>query len=835
MSLRDKIKGLLRRHGSELALCGKIAAKTLLPIGGARIADCLYALFEFAKDKGDDLTEEALLARVEQLGAEQEYLIKIVGELDGRLGETLEQMTQMAGFGLPEEGLQKLLETQLSTQHELAGLRAEWAQLSDALQQLRAEQRAQHQEAREERALYHDEARRERQAIYGELAQLRAQLKVSARGALSDSLSIRGAEERKLIKALLGRYRSLPAAERADFSLQNDLSVLLMTAGEYDEAERLLAAVTAREAQERALASFNRYLNQLRAGDLKAALEHYLGAVRADQKSALFPPEKYTPKKILGFGAFGVTFLCDQFGAEVALKSITLEAFEGSEEARLKQLTREWLALRTLQDPRVIRALDFEPNRQPNGEARPYLVMEYFSGLDLDRARRQAPEQFAAGAGLRHSLTVAREIALGLRAAHQQGIIHRDIKPQNLLYQREGAGLSLRLIDFGLALPPRRLRAESVYLSTEHAPPSLLMEEIAGTLNYAPPEQLGEGGAVGPHSDIFSWGKTLSFLLFGRPNPRLRELKSLPEGLQLLLDESLDPEPTERLQSFDEVLPLLEAELRTLGVPIVGEGGGSSAAEFTAMPTELKRTEPRSEQLIPGQLIPGQLIPGQLIPGQQVASEVSGVQLLERVVPAVEGRGEPFLLMETPVTQALYQAVIGLNPSNFKGPQRPLESVSWEDGVKFANALSEKLGLQPAYEGVDNHARLVEGADGFRLPFEAEWEWAARGGESYRYSGSDELNEVAWFLANSSGVTRHVAQLKANGYGCSDMSGNIWEWCADDWERSGQHHPGAAMRVIRGGSWCVGADDCEISCRRRRAPDHSNRDLGLRLLRPLSS
>ena len=138
MSLGEKIKGLLNHHGSGIAFCGKIAAKTLLPVGDEQLADCLYALFEYAKDKGDDFGAEEVEVTLSQLGAEQEHLVRLVGELDGRLSETLGQMTQMANF-LPEEGLQKLLETSLETRSELTGLREEWAGIVVELTSVKAQ------------------------------------------------------------------------------------------------------------------------------------------------------------------------------------------------------------------------------------------------------------------------------------------------------------------------------------------------------------------------------------------------------------------------------------------------------------------------------------------------------------------------------------------------------------------------------------------------------------------------------------------------------------------------------------------------------------------------
>ena len=193
----------------------------------------------------------------------------------------------------------------------------------------------------------------------------------------------------------------------------------------------------------------------------------------------------------------------------------------------------------------------------------------------------------------------------------------------------------------------------------------------------------------------------------------------------------------------------------------------------------------------------------------------------------------PYSMSQTQVTQALYRAVMGKNPSNFKGDDLPVETVSWEEGIAFCNALSTKLGLTPAYRGTNNNCQLIEGATGFRLPFEAEWELAAKGGQNFKYAGSDNLDAVGWYNGNSGDKTHSVGQLKANGYGLHDMSGNVWEWCADDYSNPGQHRPGASERAYRGGSWLNSAGFCEVSYRGNYSPGNRYNLLGLRLSRSL--
>ena len=174
------------------------------------------------------------------------------------------------------------------------------------------------------------------------------------------------------------------------------------------------------------------------------------------------------------------------------------------------------------------------------------------------------------------------------------------------------------------------------------------------------------------------------------------------------------------------------------------------------------------------------------------------------------------------VTQALWKAVMENNPSKFKGDDLPVETVSWEDCQKFISKLNRITGKK------------------FRLPTEAEWEYAARGGNKsrgYQYSGSNNLSDVAWYDDNSGKKTHAVATKLPNELGIYDMSGNVWEWCQDrygEYSSSSQVNPtgatSGANRVLRGGSWFYIAWYCRSSCRFNYAPDDRGSILGVRLV-----
>ena len=206
---------------------------------------------------------------------------------------------------------------------------------------------------------------------------------------------------------------------------------------------------------------------------------------------------------------------------------------------------------------------------------------------------------------------------------------------------------------------------------------------------------------------------------------------------------------------------------------------------------------------------------------QMGATSEQGSDAWDDEKPAHQVTLSPYYIGETEVTQELWQAVMGSNPSNFKGMQLPVEKVSWNDCQEFVRKLNQQTGQN------------------FRLPTEAEWEYAARGGNksrSYKYSGSNSLGDVAWYDTNSGSKTHEVKTKLANELGLYDMSGNVWEWVQDwkgDYSSSAQTNPkgpsSGSDRVDRGGSWGYNARDCRVSHRIGDSPDLRYLDLGLRL------
>ena len=196
------------------------------------------------------------------------------------------------------------------------------------------------------------------------------------------------------------------------------------------------------------------------------------------------------------------------------------------------------------------------------------------------------------------------------------------------------------------------------------------------------------------------------------------------------------------------------------------------------------------------------------------------------------------------VTQDIYEQVMGSNPSKRKGRRLPVEWFTWVDAVEFANALSRRDGFEEVYTINGETVSCDWNKRGYRLPTEAEWEYAAKGGKlskGYSYAGSDTLDDVAWCADNSSRKTHDVGGKRANELGLYDMNGNVWEWCWDwygEYPVSGQTNPtgpasAGSYRVIRGGGFCYHAPYVRPSNRTISFPAFRSNDYGFRLVLPI--
>lgn len=187
---------------------------------------------------------------------------------------------------------------------------------------------------------------------------------------------------------------------------------------------------------------------------------------------------------------------------------------------------------------------------------------------------------------------------------------------------------------------------------------------------------------------------------------------------------------------------------------------------------------------------------------------------------------EGFWMGQTEVTQALWQAVMGTNPSHFAdAPQRPIDSVSWFDAVAFCEQATVRL----------RQAALLEESWAVDLPSEVQWEYACRAGTSGVFAGP--LEELAWYLDTSGESTHEVAQLEPNAWGLFDLHGNVWEWCLDpnaDYPEATVTDPEppafGAQRIIRGGAWYLPARYLRSANRFAYLPDYRDNGTGFRLV-----
>ena len=505
----------------------------------------------------------------------------------------------------------------------------------------------------------------------------------------------------------------------------------------------------------------------------------------------------------------------------------------------------------------------------------PCLEYEYVAGGDLGGLlqdwRRNPPGTDRVG---RLILELTRIVAFAHRLSPP--IVHRDLKPANILVQpAPDGGFTLRVADFGIGgvAANRALAASARGVSRGQ----FLVTALRGahTPLYASPQQM-RGEPPDPRDDVYSlgviWYQILTgSLIAGRPGGtrwtgRL-SAAGVPQGQVDLLSACLEDEPADRPADAgilaDRLGTLLDRPAALpASLPAVADsasgatcpdcGGamkvrmnkhGGSFLGCAAFPS-CRGTRPLPRELVDPLMAAGRVRPLIELPAQIVNS----VGMHFALVPAGTFRmgspndelsrsddegpvrlvriDRPFYLGIHPVTQKQYQAVTGDNPAHFHkqnggGPDHPVEQVSWDDAVAFARQLSGRPDEKKA-------GRV------YRLPSEAEWEYACRAGTQTPFSTGDDLSSFeANFDGNRPGGaarpgpflsrTTPVASFPTNAWGLFDMHGNVWEWCAD-WYTRGRH------RSVRGGSWNNSGHLCRSARRQKYAPDFRADSVGFRLV-----
>jgi formylglycine-generating enzyme required for sulfatase activity/predicted Ser/Thr protein kinase len=533
--------------------------------------------------------------------------------------------------------------------------------------------------------------------------------------------------------------------------------------------------------------------------------------------------DKYCIQKVLGQGGFGITYLAEDMvlDIDVCIKELFISGnstrssnhsvmSSGGKDFSFDDFKQRFIQearqLAKFRHPNIVRVLDFfEANSTV------YVVMEFISGKTL---KEFTAERGFVTQGL--AIPIIDQLLDAVEEVHQLGMLHRDIKPDNILLTDKN---SVVLIDFG---------------SAREFSEGLTMTQTAMlTPGYAPMEQYSNRAKRGTFTDIYALGATMYFMLTGEKplaaTDRFAEEMAAPHQLNAEINSrissavmlAMQMKVEDRFQNIADFRKALEL-LSTMENK--SEQKHTPAAETIIHPTQKNLATFTDEFGIEFILVEA----GTFMMGANEDDK----EAFDNEKPAHKVTlTKDFYIGKYPVTQAQWQKLIGNNPSYFKNnPSCPVESVSWYDCQGFIKKL--------------NSISLKK----YRLPTEAEWEFAARARmrtKGYLYAGSNIIDEVAWYqkksflglISSGEGKTSIVGLKNANALGIFDMSGNVWEWCSDYfgmYNLSEELNPKGIItgknRTARGGSWYSQSMLCRVSFRYSVYPGIKDNRTGFRLV-----
>ncbi len=506
--------------------------------------------------------------------------------------------------------------------------------------------------------------------------------------------------------------------------------------------------------------------------------------------------------------------------------------------ARIEALVREARILRALNHTSIPRALDFVVAGRSA-----YLAMDFVDGVDLETELCRRLSDGRGPFAERDVVAWSESVLEALEYLHSLPcpVVHRDLKPMNLVRRLDG---SVAILDFGVSK-----RFDGFGDDDRTAQPTMR----GFTPGYAPMEQLVEGAPTDARTDLYALGATMYRLLTGRglvpsadrylavttgapdPLPRLDRIgASVSPGVAAVVTLALSPKTDDRPPSASAMRAALRTaqtrsaqrarRARVAAALISFLVLGSIAAWYVAAAS----SDARSQSTQPT----GPARPISPDPAFETAIGLSFVEIpsatFDMGMYGAWGNESPmhrvtisrrFQMGTCEITQAQWRAVMGTDPSAFHGDDLPVETVSWEDAKEFCGQLGMRTG----------HV--------YRLPTEAEWEHACGvmpGGPMDQLY--DDLS--GWYNVNAQGMTHPVGQKPPNRYGLHDMHGNVWEWC-EDWfafypSDATTDPTGPAtgqLKVFRGGAWSLGVAAARVTNRAYNSPSGRGMDVGFRIVK----
>ena len=552
---------------------------------------------------------------------------------------------------------------------------------------------------------------------------------------------------------------------------------------------------------------------------------------------------KYKIERMLGQGGFGITYRATHMalGTQVAIKefflngvngrgadnksvTVSLEVNRDGFTSQRNKFRKEAQRLQSLSSDHIVKVYDYFDE---NGTS--YYVMEHIDGSSLD--------QWAKHNGGRLSESqvtdVFNQTLSALQVMHNRNIWHLDIKPNNIMRTSNGI---IKLIDFGA----------SKMIDSDHT--MTTSSAIAHTPGFAPLEQMaGDMSSFGPWTDFYALGATLYVLLTGNRPPTANDILSngfasfawpsvVTSDIRRVIVAMMNPIRNKRPQNVAEVKQLVQqqgnySDIGPMDERINPDKWESMDGEKTVIGGHQSYIADSSGILVTLHRLSFDMVHFRLsfrmvhVKGGSMIMEEGGSSGLFSFMSSVTRKEvtlTDYYIGEIPVTQELWRAIMENNPSVNQGDKKPVDSVNWNDCMAFIYNLNKITRLE------------------FSLPTEAQWEFAARGGNnsrSFKYAGNNNADYVAWHWKNSGHQSQDVAKKLPNELGIFDMSGNIAEWCADffDGYKSGaennpQGPPRGSDHVIRGGSWSTDEKLCRVVARDHKLPSCKSHSIGFRLV-----